>query len=117
VGRKAKKRSSKDRPANATRREGKGPLNPYLVLAIAIVLPGVGQVLNNTPTRGLFMVFFMLVGAWICFHTTTPEHSFLGRYAGGWFVYAISILDAYRFARVRYEIYHFRGPDLSKTAK
>lgn len=87
------------------------PFNPYAVLAVSIFLPGVGQVLNNTPTRGLFMVFFMLVGAWICFNTTTPQHSILGRYAGGWFVYAISILDAYRFAKVRYEIYRYHHPE------
>jgi hypothetical protein len=95
----------------------KPPLNPYLVLAIAMVLPGVGQVLNNTPTRGLFMVFFMLVGAWICYNTTTPEHSFLGRYAGGWFVYAISILDAYRFARVRYEVFRYHHPEAADSAE
>ncbi|MBW1785245.1 MAG: hypothetical protein JRK53_01295 [Deltaproteobacteria bacterium] len=88
-----------------------------MVLGIAIVLPGVGQVLNNTPTRGLFMIFFMLVGAWICFNTTTPEHSFLGRYAGGWFVYAISILDAYRFARVRSEVFKYRHPEPADKAE
>ena len=115
--RKATKPSSKARPSDATGKPVKRPLNPYLVLVIAIILPGVGQVLNNTPTRGLFMVFFMLVGAWICFNTTTPAHSFLGRYAGGWFVYAISIMDAYKWARVRYEIYKFRGPDLGEHPK
>ncbi len=35
--------------------------------------------------------------------TTTPEHSFIGRHAGGLFVWAISIPDAYRLARIRYE--------------
>jgi hypothetical protein len=117
VGKKTGKRSSKLRAVNAVRKGKKGPLNPYLVLAVAIVLPGVGQVLNNAPARGLFMVFFMLVGAWICFNTTTPAQSFLGRYAGGWFVYAISILDAYKWARVRYEIFKFRGPDASEDVK
>ena len=89
----------------------KGALNPYVVLAVAIVLPGVGQVLNNTPARGLIMIFFMLVGAWICYNTTTPEHSVLGRYAAGWFVYAISVLDAYRWARYRSEYSKADGQD------
>jgi len=35
--------------------------------------------------------------------TTTPEHSFIGRHAGGLFVWAISIPDAYRLAKIRYE--------------
>lgn len=87
----------------------KSPLNPHLVLLIAIIFPGVGQVINNTPVRGFIMVFFMLIGAWICFNTTTPEHSFLGRYAGGWFVYAISIFDAYKWARYRFEYFRVHG--------
>ena len=30
----------------------KPPLNPYLVLAVAILLPGMGQVLNRQPCAG-----------------------------------------------------------------
>ena len=82
-------------------------MNPYVVLLVAICLPGVGQVINNYPTRGLILIFFMLVGTWISFNTTTPEHSVLGRYAAGWFVYAMSILDAYKWARYRYELYKY----------
>jgi hypothetical protein len=85
------------------------PRHPYVVLLLAMVLPGMGQVMNSTPFRGLFFVFFMLVGAWICLHTTTPEHSYLGRFAGGWFVYAISILDAYKWARYRFEYFRRKG--------
>ncbi|MBI4773453.1 MAG: hypothetical protein HY788_04595 [Deltaproteobacteria bacterium] len=93
--------------------QAKPPMNPHLVLLVAILLPGVGQVLNNMPKRGLTMLLFMLVLVWICFHLTTPEHSFLGRYAGGWFVYAMSILDAYKWARYRYEYYKVHGPGVS----
>lgn len=88
---------------------GKKPLNPYLVIASAVVLPGVGQVLNETPKRGLVMVLFMLILGWVTFYTTTPDHSFVGRYAGGFFVYAISLMDAYRFARVRHAIFQYNA--------
>lgn len=74
---------------------------PLLILGIAIVLPGVGQVLNRTPVRGLVFVFYILLLGTITYHLTTPDHSFLGRYAGGLFVYAISVLDAYRWAAQR----------------
>ena len=41
----------------------KQPLNPYLVLAVAVVLPGMGQVLNRQPVRGLvFVCFAILLG-------------------------------------------------------
>jgi hypothetical protein len=76
-------------------------LNPYLVLATAIVLPGMGQVLNGKPVKGLQFVFFILLLGWITAKTAAPDVSLIGQYAGGIFIYAISVLDAYRFARIR----------------
>lgn len=99
----AARRSPSEEPA------AKPPFHPYLVLAIAVLLPGMGQVFNGTATRGLMMAFSMLTLGWVSYHLTTPEHSFLGRYAGGVFIYAISILDAYRWARYRWEIFHRSG--------
>lgn len=71
---------------------------------ISIVLPGMGQVVNGFPTRGLVMLFFMMLMAVLCYQLTTPEHSILGRYAGGWFIYALSIMDAYQWARRQWEV-------------
>jgi hypothetical protein len=79
----------------------KPPLHPLWVLLIAILLPGVGQVINNTPKRGVMFLFFILSFGWITMHLAPPDASFVGRYAGGFFVYAISIMDAYRWARYR----------------
>ena len=39
------------------------PINPYLVLASAILLPGTGHVLLGQATRGLVFLFFTLVPA------------------------------------------------------
>ena len=92
------------------------PLNPWLVLGIAMALPGMGQVVNGTPVRGLMMLFFMLLLGLFTFLTTTPEHSFLGRYAGGLFVYAIALMDAYRWARYRHELFRRPGQGDSPIA-
>jgi hypothetical protein len=81
------------------------PINPYVVLALSILLPGVGHVVSGMPARGLVFVFFMLLFGWITFHLTTPDQSLLGRYSGGLFIYAISITDAYKWARLRWEQY------------
>lgn len=81
--------------------EAKKAMNPKLVLLIAVALPGVGQVINRMPTRGLMFVFYMLLLGVVTFNLTTPEHSIIGRYSGGIFVYTISILDAYRWASYR----------------
>jgi hypothetical protein len=77
------------------------PRPPLLVLAAAIVLPGSGQVLNRTPVRGLIFVFYIVLLGVVTYQLTTPDHSLIGRYAGGLFVYAISIMDAYRAAVFR----------------
>lgn len=81
----------------------RAPLNPYLVLAIAILLPGGGHVALGQPQRGLMFAFFSLLMAFMTWQTTTPEISFVGRMAGGLFIWALSIPDAYRIARIRYE--------------
>jgi len=72
------------------------PLHPLLVLVVAILLPGMGQVLNGMLVRAWIMIFFTLS------HLTTPAHSFIGRHAGGFFIYAIMVMDAYLWARYRY---------------
>ena len=81
----------------------KGPTHPYVVLAAAIALPGSGQVINRQPVRGLvFVGFILLLGAYTL-KTAAPQVSVVGKLAGGLFVYAMSILDAYRHARLRFE--------------
>jgi hypothetical protein len=83
----------------------KPPPNPYLVLAVALVLPGVGQVLNRQPLRGLiFVCFAILLGAFTL-KTASPEVSFVGKMAGGLFVWAMAVFDAYKVARIRHAVW------------
>jgi hypothetical protein len=83
------------------------PMNPLAVLALAIVLPGSGQVFNREPQRGLIFLFFMfLLGAFTIL-TAKPEVSIVGKLAGGLFVYAISVFDAYKKAKIRLELWRY----------
>lgn len=84
----------------------KPPLNPHIVLFFAILLPGVGQVLNNTPLRGLMMIFFMVMLGVITFNLAAPGISIIGKFSGGIFIYTLSVMDAYYWARYRSE--HFK---------
>ncbi|GMQ76527.1 MAG: hypothetical protein BMS9Abin01_1807 [Gammaproteobacteria bacterium] len=83
------------------------PSHPYFVMFVAAILPGVGQVLNYQPRRALTFLFFLVVGAWLSRHLTSPDMSFVGRNLGGFFIYAVSVLDAYKWARVRWAVYQF----------
>ncbi|MDX8469939.1 hypothetical protein RFM26_30105 [Mesorhizobium sp. VK23B] len=76
------------------------PINPYLVLALAIILPGAGHVAVRDVRRGLAFAFFVILFSVISYMTTTPDKSFVGRHAFGLFVWALSIPDAYRRARI-----------------
>jgi hypothetical protein len=80
------------------------PPNPWLVLAVAIMLPGVGQVLNRPPVRGLTFLFFMMLLGGYTLKTAAPDLSIVGKLAGGLFVYAMSLYDPFRHARIRTEV-------------
>jgi hypothetical protein len=75
--------------------------NPYLVLTLAVILPGAGHVAVGESRRGLAFAFFVVLFGALTYATTTPEISFIGRHAGGLFIWALSIPDAYRRARIR----------------
>ena len=87
------------------------PPNPRLILAVAIVLPGMGQVLNRQPVRGLvFVCFVILLGAFTL-KTAAPDVSFVGKISGGLFVWAMATLDAYKTARIRHAVWsHANAP-------
>jgi energy-converting hydrogenase Eha subunit C len=79
----------------------KPPLNPRLVLAVALILPGVGQVLNRQPVRGLIFVCFAVLLGGFTLKTAAVDISFVGKLSGGLFVWAMAVIDAYKVARIR----------------
>ena len=83
------------------------PVNPLVILGLALMLPGSGQVFNREPFRGLTFVFFMLLLGGFTLVTARPEVSIIGKLAGGIFVYAVSVYDAYKRARIRYETWRY----------
>lgn len=75
--------------------------HPLMVLAVALLLPGAGQVLNHQPRRGLVFVFYILLLGVLTYQVAPPQASAVGQVAGGAFVYALSVLDAYKIAARR----------------
>jgi len=94
----------------------KRPPNPYLILASSLILPASGQVWNGQPTRGLMFLFFILLLGGFTLITTDASISFIGRYAGGFFVWAMAIFDAYKQARIRYSLWRYRQTSANKES-
>ncbi len=88
----------------------KPPLHPFVVFLVAIALPGMGQIANNQANRGLLFAFTTVALGYVTSKYAAPDVSILGRYAGGFFIYAVAIMDAYRWAKVRWEIFHHAHP-------
>lgn len=78
--------------------------HPRLVLAAALFLPGSGHVLLGVAPRGLMFLFFIIVLSWAGNHVMPDTASFFGRHIGGIFVYGLSVIDAYKLARIRWEV-------------
>jgi hypothetical protein len=82
-----------------------GPRNPLHVLAAALLLPASGHVLQGRPQRGLMFLFFMIVLGWASSHVMPPTASFFGQHIGGFFVYGMSVIDAYKWSKVKWEVW------------
>jgi hypothetical protein len=94
------------------------PLNPYLVLLAAILLPGFGHVLNGQARRGLTMQLFMIVFAFVTWNLAPASASLIGKLSGGLFIYALSIPEAYRVARLRWVAFQrMEAPGPGKQAE
>ena len=81
------------------------PRNPHLVLLAAIVLPGSGHVLQGRAPRGLMFLFFTIILGWASSHVMPETASFFGRHIGGIFIYGMSIIDAYKWSKVKWEVW------------
>lgn len=81
------------------------PRNPRLVLLAAIILPGSGHVLQGRAPRGLMFLFFTIILGWASSHVMPETASFFGRHIGGIFIYGMSIIDAYKWSRLKREVW------------
>ena len=79
------------------------PRNPRHILIAAIVLPASGHVWQGRAPRGLMFLFFMIILGWASTHIMPDNATFFGRHIGGFFVYGISVIDAYKWSRVKWE--------------
>lgn len=75
-----------------------------VLMFLAIVIPGSGYVFLGKATRGLMMLMWMFVFAFITYHLTDESITFVGRMSGGFAVWTLSIMEVYRFCKKRLKI-------------
>ncbi len=85
----------------------KPPRNPKLILIAAALLPGSGHVLLGLAQRGLHFLFFMVVLGWAGNKVMPETVGYFTRHVGGIFIYGVSIIDAYKTARIRWETWKY----------
>jgi hypothetical protein len=90
-------------------------MNPYLVLLFSTLLPGSGYVLCGQPKRGFTMQMFMIALAFVTWHLAPPSASLVGKLSGGLFVYALSLPEVFRMAKVRQLAYQQSRENESKA--
>lgn len=74
----------------------------WLVVLSSFLIPGSGYVILGKPTRGLIMVFWMILFGFVTFNLTSENISFIGRAAGGIAVWTLSLVEVYQIAKKRY---------------
>lgn len=79
------------------------PRDPRLVLVVGALLPGFGHVLIGRAARGLGFALFTILLGWLTARFAAPDASIIGRHAGGFFIWALSLPDVYRAARLDFE--------------
>lgn len=73
----------------------------WFPVVATIIVPGSGYVLLGKPSRGLQMLFFMGFLGLVTFKLTGPDISPVGRFAGGFAVWVLSVVEVYRIAMVK----------------
>ncbi len=71
------------------------------VLLAALLVPGSGHVWLGKASRGFMFLFFIVVFGWLSHKLMPATASIVGRNIGGIFVYGMSVIDAYRTAKLK----------------
>jgi hypothetical protein len=79
-------------------------MHPKVVLLLACLAPGAGHLALGRWNRGLGFALFAAFFAALTWKFAPPDRSLIGHAAGGLFVWAISIPDAYKSAVLRQQL-------------
>lgn len=73
-------------------------LPTWLIVLLALAIPGAGHVLLGKAPRGLIFIFWMFAFGYITYHLAGVNASPLGKISGGVAIWVLSVLEASRLA-------------------
>jgi len=73
----------------------------WLPVIATIIIPGSGYVLLGKPMRSLQLLFFIGFFGFITYNLTDINISPIGRFAGGFAVWALSVVEVQRMVKLR----------------
>ncbi len=71
----------------------------WLLMVAALLIPGSGHVLLGRPMRGLLLLFWMCILAFVTFRLSNETISIVGRFSGGIAVWVLSVLEVSRLRK------------------
>jgi hypothetical protein len=71
-----------------------------LVLA-ALIVPGSGYVITGKSVRGLLMLMWMFIFAFITYHLTDSSIPVLVRLSGGFIIWILSVIETWKTGKRR----------------
>lgn len=71
----------------------------WILMFLTIIVPSSGYVVIGKPIRGLLMLMWMFAFGYITFQLTNENISFIGRLSGGFAIWALSVMEVYRWGQ------------------
>lgn len=73
----------------------------WMLLLAAVIVPGSGYVIMGKSVRGLLMLMWMFIFAFITYHLTDNSIPLLVRFSGGFVVWILSVIEAWKIGKRR----------------
>ena len=73
----------------------------WILVLLAVIIPGSGYVITGKSVRGLLMLMWMFIFAFITYHLTDRSIPVLVRFSGGYIVWILSVIETWKAGKKR----------------
>jgi len=72
-----------------------------MLVLLAVIVPGSGYVITGKSVRGLLMLMWMFIFAFITYHLTDSSIPLLIRFSGGFVVWILTVIETWKTGKRR----------------